>query len=108
MMFFNEFEIDDAIACANREQHEVAGQAALILRNLKEWTNSHSDGWPYWSAPSRAAAQLQEQLYLRYHAAYDRRIESDMSPSQLAGVLRPIKSMLTKHGADWREVLGIQ
>lgn len=56
MLFHNEWEVrENAMRYA---RHPVLSRATKFLAALVEETNGHSDGWPYWSAPAKAARKL--------------------------------------------------
>ena len=100
MRFMNEWEVTEA-----RERyadHPILGPATRTLYNLMEWTNSHSDGWPYWAKPTRAAAGLMELIERDGTSRYrfdDER--EDVTPEEYAKALRPIKSFRTRHDATF-------
>lgn len=112
-MFANERDIDDWVTMFSGQhpagpepgQMPVAERAARLLRDLKDWTNANSDGWPYWKKPVNAATKLIELLRGLDSRLYDGNF-TDASQDDLKAALTPIKRMLTTHGADWREVLG--
>jgi hypothetical protein len=85
MMFMNEWEIEESV---NRHaRHEVLGPAARFLRAFMWEVNAHSDGWPYWSAPVKAAKQLMELVH-----------KGDATESELRQAMSPIKAFMTKRG----------
>jgi hypothetical protein len=75
--------------------------AARIICELISWTDSNSDGWPYWAKPRNAAAAL---IMLvggsRREMLSGRRVE-DISEDDLNRALRPLKAFLTKQKVDW-------
>jgi hypothetical protein len=85
MMFMNEHEIADA--AERYRDHPILGPATRTLRNLAEWTNENSDGWPYWSKPIRAAARLQEMITRdgthRYRFDEERGIRESVATDQV-------------------------
>lgn len=108
MRFMNEWDIDEAVEAATRLGNANQIKAATTLAQLAQWTDSHSDGWAYWPQPCRAARGLQEALQ-RMHAD-ERRSWSggevtDLTDTELATAIAPIKTFLERHGADWRRVL---
>ena len=102
-MFMNEFDIEELQGRFSKELPNLR-RGATVLKNLMEWTNSHSDGWPYWQKPSRAANRLQERLQAASDT-YRRGDVEDMTDAELRAVLTPIKSFLTRHGVAHSEVL---
>lgn len=89
MRFMNDWDIDQAIAWHTRASRPNRLGAALVINNLAEWANAHSDGWAYWPKPARAAARLME-------LADDTRADEDCTDAELAAAVRPVKSFLTK------------
>lgn len=103
MRFMNESEIEDE--AARRAGHAVLGPATQTLRNLMEWANSNSDGWPYWAAPGRAAAKLMELITRDGTAKYifdDER--PDATQAAYRAALTPLKTFRTRQGADFEIV----
>ena len=103
-MWLNESDIEDAVRRAVAEDMPNAEEGARRLRNLMDWTNANSDGWPYWRKPANAAKTLMDALYARFFGRFDSAPREDMTPEELTAALRPIKAFLTRQGADWREV----
>jgi hypothetical protein len=101
MTFLNEYEAADAQRLFDQEDVPNLQRAADIVSHLIDWTNSCSDGWPYWQKPRRAADKLcvliedkrRELLYGHYIL--------DIEEKELTEALRPIKSFLTKQGVDY-------
>jgi hypothetical protein len=97
-MWMNTWEIEEA---ANRfSGHPILGPATKTLQNLERWTNSHSDGWPYWQKPSRAAAKLMEMI----EAAHPFRDGKEPTEAEYKAALRPVKAFRTRQGADFEIV----
>ena len=101
----NEYEIENALCLLKQDGTPNLARAATVLDQLKEWTNAHSDGWPYWQKPKRASAKLQALLEdaRRRGRAGD---YADVPGPELAKALTPIRSFLTRQGADHTEVFG--
>jgi hypothetical protein len=59
-MWMNRFDIE--IAAENCAGHPVLGPATRFLKALMESVDQQSDGWPYWSAPSKSAEKLMELI----------------------------------------------
>lgn len=105
MTWLNEYEVEEAVRLFRDDEVPNLSAGAQALQALVNWTNSHSDGWPYWRLPSQAAKRLQQALYEARMQAYRDRVE-DISEADLKAALRPIKAFLTKQGANAVEVLG--
>ena len=98
MLFMNEYEISEARSRWAR--HPALGPATKFLDAYMREVNAHSDGWPYWSAPVKAAAKLMELI--RASDAVARSSGLDDSAPSLAAVrktLSPIKAFMTRRGA---------
>jgi hypothetical protein len=104
MFILNEYEVEDSVRRAVMRDMPVAEEGARRLRNLVDWTNANSDGWPYFRKPAAAAVTLQKALHARFFAAHDKTIREDMTTAELNAALRPIKAFLTRQGANWQEV----
>lgn len=89
MRFMNEYEIDEAVSRHIRNTHPNRLAAALVLANLRDWANHHSDGWAYWPKPARSAAQLMV-------LAEPMRAEHDVTDEELALAARPVRAFLTR------------
>ena len=94
-MWMNEYDINDAASRIANERvaRPNLAQAVGILDRLREWTNSNSDGWPYWQAPSRAAAKL---MTLVHYAVGYGPTSDDITGADLKAALTPIKAFLTR------------
>ena len=108
-MTMNEYDIDDAVFTLDVYGRNVpnARKAAAALYWLKDWTNSNSDGWPYWVKPRRAANSLEEAVKASVNGARVD-ITHDISDDYLTEVLRPVKAFLTRQKvakADRPEIL---
>lgn len=96
--WMNESEIEEAVQRFG--DHKVLGPAVKFLEALKNETNRVSDGWPYWSLPSKAAAQLQGVIhgYLRSGMGANPTMP-EPTVADITRTLAPIKAFLTKRGA---------
>lgn len=101
MPFMNEYDVQRARAVFRRNGWTLADEANDILARLMIWTNENSDGWGYWSQPSRAAAKLVDRISETADGAweYDSK-RGDMSESDCKKALIPVKSFLTRQGVD--------
>lgn len=86
MLFMNEHEIRQAV---NRFQsHKILGPATRFLEAYMEEVDAHSDGWPYWSAPVKAAKQLMQMI----------QNPDGVTISKYIKALTPIRAFYTRHG----------
>jgi hypothetical protein len=107
-MFMNRNEVVETLAYCGDQVEDVPNlyEGARVLYSLMEWVDSHSDGWPYWQPPQRAASRLIEALHsrnfaLRFGEERDGSPLADVTDAELAACLRPIKSFLTKQEVNW-------
>lgn len=98
MTWMNEYDVERAVDLIGDETPNLR-RGAQVLYNLMEWTNSHSDGWPYWQKPSRAASKLMEHLEAANRNRY-RGDEEDITDAELKAALSPIKAFLTRQGVE--------
>lgn len=104
-MWMNEYEIEDALRLTAYFELPVARRAAEILSKLKDWTNDNSDGWPYWTKPSKAADKLMTALQVSIQASRQQD-DKDMTATELRAALTPVKSFLTRHGVNFTDITG--
>jgi hypothetical protein len=99
MLFMNEYDIEEALNRFHNAETPNLFAGAQTIARLCRWTNSCSDGWPYWSKPVTAARKLIELLQ-----AADRFDPQDCTEADLRKAYAPIKSFLTRQGADHETV----
>lgn len=102
-MWMNEYEIERMLRRFDEDTNLMQG--ARILYRLMRWTNSNSDGWPYWQKPSRAATRLMELLQakdMEYRCTGE---FTDVDYKELQKTLTPIKAFLTRQGVAHSEVM---
>lgn len=92
----NRWEVEAAVEM--HADHPILGPATQTLRNLMEWTDSHSDGWPYWVKPVRAANRLIELIEKSHPYHWPR---EDVTLAEYKAALRPIKAFRTRQRADF-------
>jgi hypothetical protein len=104
-MFMNEWDVENAVRRYSDDADlPNLGTAARTLSALVDYVNSHSDGWPYWTAAQRAAKGLTDALQSANDA--DRRGEvPDMSKAALVKALASVKRFLTKNSVEHAQVL---
>lgn len=105
-MFMNRWEVDDA--CERYATHPILGPATQTLRNLMDWTDSHSDGWAYWPKPTRAAKRLMELIQRdgRARTWIEERERNDVTAAEYKAALKPIKAFRTRQNADFQIIVG--
>lgn len=106
-MLLNEYDVMVAVQVAQRNDLPNLTKGAEALVWLVAWTNSSSDGWPYWRKPSNASKRLQERLALMIREEYQSD-PTDCTAAELKAYLTPIKAFLTRQGVtkDRQAVLG--
>jgi len=62
----------------------------MVVDNLREWSDKHSDGWAYWPKPVRAAAKA-----IALVDGLDR-ATGDITDAEMSAAVRPIKAFLTR------------
>lgn len=87
MIYMNDFDIEEAVR--RWESNPVLSRATRFLSAHAEQTNLHSDGWAHWSAPVKAAKNLQELI---------QRGDPSTTESAYLKALTPIKAFYTKRG----------
>lgn len=102
----NEYEVDDAqIKAAHDFGRPNLQKAVLTLARLVEWTNSHSDGWAYWSKPTAASTKLQGLVHdFYFHPWGSMDTHRDITAAELKAAETPVKAFLTRQGVNYREV----
>lgn len=108
-MNMNRYDVEDMYdALRNRDDVPNLQAGARTLMRLMQWTDSHSDGWPYWAKPGNASARLQDALHdkvpLNVHGVPLDNGE-DITLGELKRLLSPIKAFLTRQGVDYDEVI---
>jgi hypothetical protein len=83
----NQMDIDEAVI--RNQQQPVLGKAAQFLASFRDEVDAHSDGWPYWQAPIKAAEKLMQLLQAR---------NPNTTMAEFKKALTPIKSFYTRRG----------
>jgi hypothetical protein len=91
MSFMNAAEIK--YAASQRHECPNVRKGLKLLRKLVEATNSQSDGWHSWPAPSRSADKLQELLKTAGNLTYG--THGTISTADLRKAISPIRRMVT-------------
>lgn len=91
-MFMNQYEIE--MIASNNHACPNVRKGVRLLVNLMHAVNAQSDGWAYWSAPSRACDKLQELLRTVGNLWYD--THGTITAEQLKRAVTPIRAMVTR------------
>ena len=102
MSWMNRDEIEAALFQTPEDSNAERG--ARTLYRLMRWTDSHSDGWPYWQKPSRAATRLMEAIQRAQEAGRRGGGYVDITEAELKKAYTPIKAFLTRQGVERSEV----
>ena len=96
MSWMNEYEIENALRVSAQYELPNLRRGAEVLSRLKDWTNSCSDGWPYWAKPGKAAAKLMDLIEPRMYRPHG----EDITEAELKAALSPVKAFLTRQGVE--------
>lgn len=105
-MWMNEYDVEAAVRDFDPAEVPNLAAGAQALAALVEWTNSNSDGWPYWPKPAQAAKRLMDLLSEHTYAArfgyYQGTAERlhDVTSAELTAALRPVRTFMSKHSAS--------
>lgn len=114
MKHMNDYDIDNALRRFVPAGFDLAdpstqgpvprrAKLAILVNNLADWTNGHSDGWAYWLPPRRSAQRAIGLIESTAYPEYSRREVEDVTEAEFKAAVRPIKAFLTKQGVFGRE-----
>jgi hypothetical protein len=107
MSFMNDYDLDYARARFTRATKPNRLALVLVVDALREWTDTHSDGWAHWPKPARAASAAIALIESRT-SEHNRMQETyDITDAEMRLAVRPIKAFLTRQKvpADQRELI---
>ena len=96
MQFMNDYDLDCARSRFGRGQTPNRLALVMVVDNLREWADSHSDGWAYWPKPARAADKAMTLINSRTSRENDEQERHDITEAEMLAAVRPIKAFLTK------------
>jgi len=102
-VFLNHYDVARAVARFTAAQTPNRIRAALVLTELVNWTDDHSDGWAYWSKPRNASAKLAAMVVSTTWVANAEQEAADATDAELAAALRPVKAFLTRQAVPQAE-----
>jgi hypothetical protein len=109
MQYMNDYDIEYARRRFTRSSTPNRLALAMVVDNLREWTNLHSDGWAYWPKPCRAADKAMTLINSTTNAANDEQERHDITEAEMLAAVKPIKAFLTRQGslvsAEAREII---
>jgi hypothetical protein len=94
--YLNASEMDQAVSRFIKATKPNRLALALVVRNLAEWADEHSDGWAYWQAPRRAANEAMGHIESTTNAANVRQDTHDITDEQMRAAVKPIRAFLTR------------
>lgn len=97
MRYMNDYDLDRAVSRFTQASTPNRLALALTVRELAEQTNMVSDGWAYWTKPTRAADKAMSMIESRTYAEDQAQEAEDISDAELVAAMRPIRSFLTRH-----------
>lgn len=97
MRYMNDYDLDYAVGRFTRAAKPNRLGLALVVANLRNFTNEVSDGWAYWPKPCRAAAKAIALIESRTNRENDLQERFDATDEEVAAAIRPIKAFLTRH-----------
>lgn len=107
MRFMNDFDIEYARQRFGRGSTPNRLALALVVDNLRDWADDHSDGWAYWPKPARAADKAMALIESRTSRENDEQERNDITDVEMQTAVRPIKAFLTRQkvSAEEREII---
>lgn len=107
MRYMNDYDIHNAVSRFTRASKPNRLALALVVRNLAEWADQHSDGWHSWPKPARAADKAMALIESRTNAENDEQERVDITDEQLLAAVKPIKAFLSRYQAtpEAREII---
>lgn len=98
-MFLNQYDVEQ-MAGQQHADLNVRKGVRLILR-LMQATNDQSDGWAYWSPPSKSIEKLVQLLQTAGNLMYGTR--GSISDADLRKAVSPIRAMVTRQRAKQKQ-----
>ena len=103
MLYMNDYDLHFARQRFTRSSTPNRLALVMVVDNLREWADNHSDGWAYWPKPARAAAKAMEQIASTTNVQNRAQEAQDITDAELLAAVRPIKAFLTRQKADPRD-----
>ena len=100
MRYMNDFDLDYAVSRFIRASKPNRLALALVVRQMAEWTNDHSDGWAHWLPPRKACDGAMSLIESTTHEANERQEREDITDEQMLAAVKPIKAFLTRQKVD--------
>lgn len=90
-MFMNDYDLEQARRRFTGLTMPNRLALVMVVDNLREWTNDHSDGWGYWSKPMYAAGSA-----MRLIDSSTFLVKEDITEAEMLKAVRPIKAFCTR------------
>ena len=105
MLFMNDYDLDHARGRFTRATTPNRLALVMVVDNLREWADSHSDGWHSWPKPAQAARLAMEHIESRTNRENDWQERNDVDDGTMRRAVMPIRAFLTRQkvDAEWRE-----
>ncbi len=103
MRYMNDYDLH--MARSRFGQGSTPNRLALVMvvDNLREATDTVSDGWAYWPKPARAADKAMALIESRTYRENVAQEENDITDEEMLAAVRPIKSFLSRNKAVFSE-----
>lgn len=109
MRFMNEYDIDYALRrfmpYDGPDDSPTPNRArlAVLVNNLADWADGHSDGWHSWPKPVRAAAKAIALIESTTSHNNDEQERHDATDAEFKAAIAPIKAFLTRQNVPQAE-----
>lgn len=105
MRWMNRWDVDEAMRRFDPSVTPNRAYIARVVETIRDYADTHSDGWAYWRKPVNACAKAFELIDggttpERWHQE-----ELDATDDEVKAALRPIKAFLTRQGERHENVL---
>jgi hypothetical protein len=102
-MFMNDWDLADAHQRFTRSSKPNRLALVMVVDNLREWTDSHSDGWAYWRKARQSAARAISHIESGTYQHDLEQEDNDITDAEMRAAIRPIKAFLTRQEASAEE-----
>lgn len=102
MQFMNDYDLGFARRRFTRATCPNRLALVMVVDNLREWTNMHSDGWAYWPKPCRAADRAMTLINSTTSEANYAQEAEDITEAEMLAAVRPVKAFCTRQQREGR------
>lgn len=96
MKHMNEYDIARARQAYGQGRTPNRLALVLVIDQLADWANYHSDGWAYWPKPRQAAQKAIALVDSTTNAENERREREDITDAETVAAVRPVKAFCTR------------